>query len=199
MYRTWLVAVLTMLVATGLYADALRAAVFSKELVAGDIRFQVAGIQDGRGNRVRLTAAGPGIDSTPVTVAVNGTVTWAEVTDDLDNDGLPELYVYAACPDTSDPFDTAHQSDPDVLVAVTPRGHGGAVVPIVPVVPTRGAASGAVVIGPGVTRQTADGTVHVLPVQPIEDQTAGDICVDELKFILVSGKRGKIPRLAPAH
>ena len=192
----WLFILLAALILAGTVTDTARAAEFSKELTAGKITFQIKSDNLGEVNQVRITASGPGIDSTPVTATMNGAVTWAEVTDDLDNDGFPELYVYAACPgDPSTDIGLDNHPDPAVVIAVTPRGHGGQIVPIVPVIPPgSGSPSGGVVIGPGVTRHTDAGTVRALPVLPVDTSPEEEICVNEMKFVLVQGKKGRTLR-----
>ncbi len=174
------------------------AAAFTKDLTAGKITFHVTSTNIGSDNRVRVSASGPGIDPAPLTVAVNGPVTWAEVTDDLDNDGSPELYIYATCPEDG-PITAGPDSHPDpaLVVAVTPRGHGGRVTALVPVAPSGSdTTSGAVVVGPGMTRQTGHGTVRVFPVLPMDSSLDNELCINELKFILVKKKNGRILHLA---
>jgi hypothetical protein len=192
----WLFILLAAFILAGTVTDTARAAEFTKELTSGKITFQIKSDNLGEVNQVRITASGPGIDSTPVTATVNGAVTWAEVTDDLDNDGFPELYVYAACPgDPSADTGLENHPDPAVVIAVTPRGHGGQIVPIVPVIPPgSGTPSGGVVIGPGITRHTNAGTVRAVPVVPVDAPAGEDICVNELQFILVKGKTGRTLR-----
>jgi len=46
-----------------------------------------------------------------------------------------------------------------------------------------------------VTRRSEAGTVSVLPVMPVDPSYGDDICVNELKFILVKGKKGMKLRL----
>ena len=190
------IVVLTGLTVVGLVAALASAAEFTKDFRSGEFTFQVAGENVGATSRIRVTVSGPGVDPSPVTASVSGTVTWAEITDDLDNDGFPELYVYAACPeDPSSHTGFEGPREPDVVVAVTPRGHGGRLGAIVPVAPTANGPAAGVIIGPGVTRRTESGAVSVLPVLPVDSPYGDDICVNELKFILVKGKKGRKPRL----
>lgn len=58
------------------------------------ITFHVTSPNSGSINEVTITPSGLEIDNSPVTVEVDGTVTGAEVAD-LNNDGSPEIYVYA--------------------------------------------------------------------------------------------------------
>jgi hypothetical protein len=187
--------VLAGLTVIGLVVTLATAAEVTKDFQAGEFTFHVAGDNKGATSRIRVTVSGPGVDPSPVTTSVSGTVTWAEITDDLDNDGFPELYVYAACPE--DPSHTGFEGppEPEVVVAVTPRGHGGRIGALVPVAPTAGGRAGGVIVGPGVTRRSEAGTVSVLPVMPVDPSYGDDICVNELKFILVKGKKGRKLRL----
>jgi hypothetical protein len=188
--------VLAGLTVVGLVAALASVAEFRKDFRSGEFQFHVAGENEGGTSRVRVTVSGPGVDPSPVTASVGGTVTWAEITDDLDNDGFPELYIYAACPeDPSSHTGFEGPREPDVVVAVTPRGHGGRIGALVPVAPTANGSAAGVIIGPGVTRRTEAGTVSVLPMVPVDSPAGDDICVNELKFILVKGKKGRKPRL----
>ncbi len=178
--------------------DTPLAAEFTKEITEGNITFHVTSANIGPDNSVRVSASGPGIDPTPLAVAVNGPVTWAEVTSDLDNDGFPELYIYATCPEngtiTAGPDD---QPDPALVVAVTPGRHGGRVTALVPVAPPAGdSTAGAIVVGPTAARRTDRGTVRILPVLPVDTSPDNEICINELKFILVKGKKGRSLHLA---
>ncbi|MEJ2548727.1 MAG: PliI family lysozyme inhibitor of I-type lysozyme [Gemmatimonadota bacterium] len=58
------------------------------------ITFHVTSPNEGSINEVTITPSGLEVDNSPVTVEIDGTVTGVEV-GDLNNDGSPEIYVYA--------------------------------------------------------------------------------------------------------
>ena len=170
------------------------AAGFEQDLTLGGITFHVASVNEGAVGRVKITLSGPGVDPGPVESRVNGTVTKAEVTDDLDDDGAPELYIYAACPDdvAVEGNHNPYSAPPGAaLITIGPHVHPG-VVPLVPV--GAGQSGSAVVIGPGVTARADGVTARMFPIFPIESPEYRT-CIHELKFVLVNGKNGKTLQL----
>ncbi|HHB76047.1 MAG TPA: hypothetical protein ENK84_05850 [Desulfobulbus sp.] len=174
------------------------AAGFEQNLTSGGITFHVVSVKEGEASRVKITLSGPGVDSRSVESRVAGAVTWAEITDDLDNDGSPELYIYASCPDdvAAGSNHNLYSAPPAAAVVTTgPQAghHGSAAVVVAP-----GAGSpSAVVVGPAVTARTAGGTVGMVPVVPVEPpgESQNQPCIHELKFILVPVAKGKTLKL----
>ncbi len=171
------------------------AAGYEQEFTSGGITFHVEGVNEGAAGRVKITLSGSGVDPGPVECSVDGTVTWAELTDDLDNDGSPELYVYATCPEevanhvNHDPY-----SSPSVTAVATIGPHGkntgNAAVVVAPVMRS----SSVVVVGSVVGNGSDNGIVRVFPVIPVESAEHQG-CIRELKFVLVSTKKGKALKL----
>ena len=173
------------------------AAGFTQDLSLGGITFHVVSVNEGKVSRVQITLSGQGVDPGPVRATVDGTVTWAEITDDLDNDGSPELYIYASCSDDVDAGDNHKPySAPPVAAVVTTGSHGGHNGSTAVVAPGTGAPS-AVVVGPAVTARTSGGTVGLVPVVPVAPAGGSQHqpCIHELKFILVSSANRKTLKL----
>ncbi len=171
------------------------AAGFRQDLTSMGITFHVLSVKEGEVSKVKITLSGPGVDSRPIESRVEGTVTSAEVTDDLDNDGSPELYVYATCPEeVSSEAGRDANSAPPVAAVVTAGPHAGHHGPAAVVVAPGTGAPSAVVVGPAVTARvdgSTAGLVPVVPVKPDEHRT----CIRELKFILVATGKGKALKL----
>jgi len=168
---------------------------FEQDLTLGGITFHVASVNEGAVGRVTITLSGPGVDPGPVESRVNGTVTKAEVTDDLDDDGAPELYIYAACPDevASDVNHDPYSAPPGAaLITIGPHHVHPGVVPLVPV--GAGQSGSAVVIGSGVAARADGVTARMFPVLPVESPEYRT-CIHELKFVLVNGKNGRTLQL----
>ncbi len=171
------------------------AAGFEQDLTSGGVTFHVTSVNEGPVGRVKITLSGPGVDPGPVESRVNGTVTKAEVTDDLDNDGSPELYVYVTCPDdvssegSHNPYFT-----PPIAAVVATGSHAGHKGPVAVVVAPGAGSPSAVVVGPAVTARTDGGTVGLVPVMPVES-AQHHTCIHELKFVFVNGKKGKTLQL----
>ncbi len=171
------------------------AAGFAQDLTSMGITFHVVSVKEGGSSRVKITLSGPGVDSRPIESRVEGTVTSAEVTDDLDNDGLPELYVYATCgEEVSSEAGRDANSTPPVAAVVTagaPAGHHGSTAVVV--APGTGSPS-AVVVGPAVTARVDGSTVGLVPVVPVKPDEHHS-CIHELKFIVVATGKGKALKL----
>ena len=171
------------------------AAGFEQDLTSGGITFHVASVTAGAYSRVKINLSGAGVDPGPVASRIEGTVTWAEVTDDLDNDGSPELYVYAACPDEVSSATTRDAFSAPPAAAVITRGphaaHSDQTAVIA--VPATGSSS-AVVVGPAVAARTDSGIVQVVPVVPVESPEDEE-CIHELKFVLAGTGKAKTLKL----
>ncbi len=171
------------------------AAEFEKGLTSGGITFHVASVTAGAYSRVKINLSGAGVDPGPVESRIEGTVTWAEVTDDLDNDGSPELYVYATCPDEVSSATTRDAFSAPPAAAVITRGphaaHSDQTAVIA--VPATGSSS-AVVVGPAVAARTDSGIVQVVPVIPVESPEDEE-CIHELKFVLAGTGKAKTLKL----
>jgi len=171
------------------------AAGFEQELTSGGITFHVVSVTTGASSRVKITLSGAGVDPGPVESRIDGAVTWAEVTDDLDNDGSPELYVYATCPEeVSSEGNRDAYSVPPVAAVITRGPHAG--YPdqtVVIAVPGTGSSS-AVVVRPAVAARTDSGIVQVVPVVPVES-VEDEKCIHELKFVLAGTGKGKTLKL----
>ncbi len=172
------------------------AAEFEKDLTVGGIAFHVTSEDEGTVSRVNIMLSGSGVDPGPVENTVDGTVTWAEVTDDLDNDGSPELYVYATCSaeDSSESNRDAYSVPPVAAVVTTGsyadhNDHAAIVV-----APASGQSPSAVVVGPATAVRTDSDIVRVVPVMTVES-ARNQTCIHELKFVLVSTRKGKALKL----
>ncbi len=171
------------------------AAGFRQDLTSMGITFHVVSVKEGEASRVKVTLSGPGVDSRPIESRVEGTVTSAEVTDDLDNDGSPELYVYATCPEeVSSEAGRDANSAPPVAAVVTVGPHAGHHGPAAVVVAPGTGSSSAVVVGPAVTARVDGSTVGLVPVVPVKPDEHRT-CIRELKFILVATGKGKALKL----
>ncbi len=171
------------------------AAGFRQDLTSMGITFHVLSVKEGEASRVKVTLSGPGVDSRPIESRVEGTVTSAEVTDDLDNDGSPELYVYATCPEeVSSEAGRDANSAPPVAAVVTVGPHAGHHGPAAVVVAPGTGSSSAVVVGPAVTARVDGSTVGLVPVVPVKPDEHRT-CIRELKFILVATGKGKALKL----
>ena len=172
-----------------------RAAGFAQDLTSMGITFHVVSVKEGGASRIRITLSGAGVDSRPVESRIEGTVTSAEVTDDLDNDGLPELYVYATCPEEgSSEAGGDMYSTPPVAAVVTAGPHAGHHGPAAVVVAPGTGAPSAVVVGPAVTARVDGSTVGLVPVVPVKPDEPRP-CIHELKFIPVATPQGKVLKL----
>ncbi len=137
------------------------AAGFQKDLTIGKVTVHVRSSPTADTSLVHLRLSGPDTNPAPVTTRIRGTVTQAEVSDDLDGDGAPELYIYVACPE--------HPQD------------GATSVPM--------QNAPAIVIGSELSRPNRRAAVAVVPGAPPAPQ-AEDICLQELHFALTKGKNG---------
>jgi len=178
---------LTVLFMTGL----VRAEPFAKDFTWKEITFQVRSDNKNSDNTVTITADGKGIRPGPLTIPVPCPVTWAEITNDLDQDGSPELYVYATCPDTSPVQAGPGTSSPQpaVIATVSPEGGSGSVVPVIPAGTLE--PGSAVIVGPGVSTSEGGMTLHALPVLPVQPDAPSSPHILELKFTLEQDKGEK--------
>ncbi len=171
---------------------------FDKTLSWKGITFHVTAVRKDNASRVKITLSGLGVDPGPARATVDGVVTWAEITDDLDNDGSPELYVYASCLDDVAAGDNNKPYSAPPVAAVVTAGSHGAYNGSAAVVVAPGAGSpSAVVVGPAVTARTNGGTVGLVPVVPVAPpgESQHQPCIHELKFILVPAANRKTLKL----
>jgi hypothetical protein len=78
-------------------AGPARQAPFDQTLKLQGISFRVTSPNGGAGNTLEIVPAGLAVDNSPLSRAIDGVVTGAEVAD-LDADGSPEIYVYVRGP-----------------------------------------------------------------------------------------------------
>jgi hypothetical protein len=171
---------------------------FKKDLVLHGITFYIGCANDKPVNKVHIRLSGSGVDPAPVTHTINGTVTWAEVTDDLDNDGSPELYIYATCP-AGFPLDSDIDDftvRPYMIISAPYGGHElQADRSMYFVTGEDGREGPSAIIGPGVVNRVDDATVGLFPLFTVKDPDPR-ACIRELKYVLVNGKKGRALQLA---